>query len=490
MRFRFLPSLLLGAAAAGCTDLELTNPNAPSAGTFWRTRDDALLGINAAYNGLLHNGTYGRWYVFASDLRSDIGRVTSPWTDLSNFAKFTFVSYDFEVNAEIWRHHYEAIFRANQVVEAVPDIDMDAALRDRIVGEAKFLRALLYYNLVNFYGGNIPLVLGQSLATDRPPSSTEAEVYAQIEADLTDAIAALPASYSGNDVGRATRGAAQAMLGKARLQQGKWADASASLQQVISSNAYDLVDNYADNFTDQHENNEESVFEVQFGDRAFLSQGMRGLNIARMVGPCGPSYCDGRPTRWYFEQFRQNVTTDGQPDPRLDATIYYNRPGMMVYNVPFAERYPAGNEHENEIFFKKYGDYYQGATDQDWDSGINFRVIRFADVLLMQAEALNEQGQTEPARLLVNRVRARARLADLPAGLDQGAMRDAILMERAFEFGLEGQRLFDLRRHDRMNSQLLARDPEFGTFAAGRELLPIPQREINLNPNIRQNTGY
>src|SRR5881628_2952669 len=145
---RLLPSALLGATLAGCADLNLTDPNEPSTATFWRTAGDAVAGVNAAYNALQNNGTYGRWLVFATDLRSDIGIIQSPWTDLSNFTKFTFTSYDFEVNREIWQHHYEAIFRANQVIARVPGIRMDAALRDRIVGEAKFIRALMYFNLV------------------------------------------------------------------------------------------------------------------------------------------------------------------------------------------------------------------------------------------------------------------------------------------------------------------------------------------------------
>src|SRR6058998_991821 len=161
---RPLPSVLLGATLAGCANLDLTDPNEPSTATFWRTAGDAVAGVNAVYNALQNNGTYGRWLVFATDLRSDIGMILSPWTDLSNFTKFTFTSYDFEVNREIWQHHYEAIFRANQVIARVPGIRMDAALRDRIVGEAKFIRALMYFNLVTLYG-NVPL-------TTTPPTPT------------------------------------------------------------------------------------------------------------------------------------------------------------------------------------------------------------------------------------------------------------------------------------------------------------------------------
>src|SRR6266480_2257550 len=407
---RLLPPALLGAMFAGCVNLDLTDPNEPSGDTFWQTPAQAVAGVNAVYNALENNGAYGRWLVFATDLRSDIGMIQSPWTDLSNFTKFTFTSYDFEVNREIWQHHYEAIFRANQVIARVPGIRMDATLRDRIVGEAKFIRALMYFNLVTLYG-NVPLTTTPPTPTDRPATASPAEVWAQIERDLTDARAALPQSYSGADVGRATWGAATALLGKAEMQQGKWSAAAATLQEVIASGLYDLMPNYADNFTDRFENNQESLFEVQFGDRSFLSSGVRGLNISRMVGPCGPSFCDGRPTRWYVEQFQQDTTVAGQPDPRLDYTLYY-KGGSDVYGVAnatyFKDDTTTHNVREDTlIFFKKYGEYYLGLPDQDWDAGINFRVIRFADVLLMEAEALNELGRTAEAYTFIDRVRAR-----------------------------------------------------------------------------------
>jgi hypothetical protein len=505
---RLLPSLLAcaivgaGPLVSGCTDLDVTNPNQPSTSTFWRTQSDALQGVNAAYNGLLHNGTYGRWLGFAYDIRSDAGRSPSPWADLSNFNKFTLGDYDFEVNRELFIHHYQAIFRANQVVDNVPGISMDATMRSRIVGEAKFIRGLLYFNLENLFG-NVPLVVAASTPQDQPATAAPAAIYAQIEKDLTEAAAALPTAYTGADVGRATKGAALALLGKVQLQQLKYAEAAASLAQVIAIPGYDLMANYADNFTAQAENNKESVFEVQFGDRSLLASGVRGQNIAKMIGPCGPGFCDGRPTRWFFNQFFLETTTTGGVDPRLDATIFYNRPGGMdVYGQSYVQRYGAGG---TEIYFKKYGEYYIPG-DQDWDAAINYRVIRYADVLLMYAEALNGLNRTSEAYPHINRVRARVNLAPLPSGLTQAQMRDRILHERLLEFGLEGQRWMDLRRHNLLSAVVKADagtpactpqpyvagcDAEFSSFTANRsELLPIPQTERNLNPNVTQNPGW
>jgi starch-binding outer membrane protein, SusD/RagB family len=488
MRFRNLvPALLLGAVVAGCTDLNVTNPNSPSAQTFWKTANDATLGVNAAYNGMLNNGVYGRWIGFALDGRADDAWSGSPWTDLQNFNKFTLGSYDFEVNREIWVHQYQTIFRANQVIAYVPGIAMDATLRNRIVGEARFIRALMYWNLENYYGGNIPLQLTASEPGDRPASAGDAAVWAQIEADLTAAIPALPASYSGADVGRATSGAAQGLLGKVLLQQRKWAAASAALAPVIASGRYSLMPVYGDNFTAMHENNQESLFEIQFGDRSQLPLGVRGLNIAKMEGACGPGYCDLKPRQWFYDQFLVEPKVGGGVDARLDATLFHQG-SDSVYGMTFAQRY---GPTSTEIFFKKYGEYYIPG-DQDWDAAINYRVLRFADILLMQAEALNEQNQTAQAKPLVDSVRVRAGLARLAAGMTQAQMRDEILHQRLLEFGLEGSRWLDLRRQNLLNkAALIPHDDEFNFFVPGKsELLPIPTSEINLNPNIRQNPGY
>jgi starch-binding outer membrane protein, SusD/RagB family len=482
---------LVVAMATGCkNDLNLTDPNQLSTGSFWKSQSDAVAGLNATYRALQENGAFGRWQAFAYDVRSDIGFSPSPWPELNNFNKFS-LDPNFEVNREIWQHHFQTINRANEVLDNVPNIQMDAALRTRILGEAKFLRALMYFDLVNLYA-NVPLLLKTSTPTDQPATVGPDVIWPQIGQDLTDAIAALPVSYSGADIGRATKGSAQALLGKALLQQRRWAEASAALQPVIASGRYSLVANYADNFTAPGNNNAESVFEVQFGSRATLPNNVRGLNIARMVGPCGPSYCDGRPTQWYYQQFLIEPTTDGKIDPRADATLwYYKGPGTQVYNVDWTSPDRYGTD-TTVVWFKKYGEYYLGLTDQDWDASINYRVIRYADVLLMQAEALNEQGQTAAAIPLLNQVRARVRLAPV-VGLTQAQMRARLLQERLLEFGLESQRWLDLKRQGLLAdvATLKSHDAEFNFFTTGKsELLPIPQHDIDLNPNLKQNPNW
>lgn len=496
---RLLPCVIVGLGAGACADLTLTDPNRQTTDTFWQTQADALAGMTATYNGLQRIGTYGRWGVFAFDIRSDIGFSNSPWGELANFNKFAIANYDFEVNNHLWRHHYETIYRANQVIQKVPGISMEGGLRSRIVGEAKFVRALLYSNLANLYG-NVPLQLDADDPSARPATVPEAQVWAQVERDLRDARAVLPVTYGAADVGRPTRGAADALLGKILLQQRKWAEARTALLAVVSAEAaagYMLMPDYGDNFTVAGNNNRESVFEVQMSNfQPNLNQ--VGLNIGKFVGPCQIGFCDGTPTRWYFDQFfiDSTATVPRRHDPRADYTFFWNKPGEMVFGVPFTTRYGTAS---TAIFWKKWTTYWKNF--QDFDEPVNYRVIRYADVLLMLAEAENEANATggaAAAKPYVDRVRARVQLAPLGATAlaSQAAMRDAILRERLLEFGLEQSRWLDLRRHRLMDTQaeidvLKSHDSEFNSFQLNKsELLPIPQSEINTNPNARQNPGY
>ncbi len=485
-----------GLAAAGCqNDVNITDPNAPSSQTFWRSAGDAQAGVTAAYNGLLQIGTGQRWWAFAHDMRSDIGTSTSPWPELRSFIRFEFPSgYDFEVNRELWNHSYDLISRTNLVTANVPNIQMDTAQRSRLVAEAKFLRGITYFNLISLFGGNLPLITAPVTALERPASSDSATIYAQIERDLSDAARALPVQLLSQSGGRATAGAAQGMLGKVQLQQRKWATAAATLAPVVEGQrgGYQLVANYADLFKNTANNSPEALFEIQMGTVALCgAQGICGLNVSKMIGPCGPSFCDGLPTPWYFSQFLTDSTTTQQVDPRLDATLfYYKGPNTPVFNRTWRQRY--GND-TTRLYFKKYGEYYTDLVESTWEAPINPKVLRYADVLLMYAEALNEQGQTAAAYPHVNRVRARVGLRPLAAGLSQTAMRNAILKERLLEFGLEGQRWLDMGRHNLFAdlAALRARDPDFAGFRLGiSQVLPIPTREVTLNSNVKQNTGY
>ena len=492
-----LTPLLLGALAAGCSDLDVTNPSQRTDETFYQNGADALSAVNATYHGLQQLGAFGRWQTFADDVRSDIATSRSPWTDLANFTKSVLSSTSFEVNRELWEHNYRTIFAANQVIANVPTVAMDTASRGRYVAEAKFIRALSYYNLATLFGGasGLPLLLTPSVVGQRDSSRATAEVYAQIEKDLVEAAPALPVSYTGANVGRATRGAANALLGKARLQQRKWAEAATAFAPVVApASGYSLLPVYGDNFRAERDNNAESIFEVQFTDQSALSQGSAGYSGPKLYGPCGPAFCDANPTAWYYNLFVAAGDTG-----RLNATIFYNRPGVAdVFGRTFASRYA---DRINDRFVKKYTQWYR-TGDEFFDNPINFKVMRLGGVKLLYAEALNESGNTAAAIAQVNEVRARPSVAlpPLPAALSQAAARAAIERERLLELGFEAERFRYLRRHNQLNPSavqpvdqltLLQHDADFSVFQVGRaELLPIPSTETDINPGVTQNPGY
>ncbi|QNE38818.1 RagB/SusD family nutrient uptake outer membrane protein [Hymenobacter sp. NBH84] len=494
--------------------LDQTNPNETVTELFWRNDNDAVKGINAAYSGLQQLGTYRRWLNFAYDLRSDEGLSNSPWGELSNFTKFIITNYNFEVNQNIWRDHYRAIWRTNQVLANVPNIEMDARLKRRVVAEAHFLRALFYFNLASLYG-NVPLVLEPIDPPALSGQATEAQVWEQVYTDLQEAIGSDSApnlydTYAGNDLGRATVGAARTLLAKAYMQNGRWADASAQFQKVIGSGKYSLTGAYTDNFRHTSENNSESIFEVQYsdaklggndGDDATSSEGGQR---SQFFGPLGVGYSDGEVRTWVVNEFLKEGTAAGTRDPRLAATVFYNRrqfatalpvdADTLVYGRGYWSRYP-DLANRQRVYWRKYQtDYYRNT--ENFDSPINFRVMRYADVLLLQAEALNEQSRTSDAIPLINQVRERAGLAPLVAGnFNRESLRTQLMHERITELTGEGLRWFDLQRWGLLKdqagiSQLKSRDPDFNNFELNKSrLLPIPQQDIDLS-KLQQNPGW
>lgn len=492
-------------------DLDIENPNRIDESNFWRTGADALQGINAVYGNFYRNGP-SRWLPYYMDVRSDDGYSTSPWNELRSVGALNITDYNFEVQADTWGHHWRGVYRANQVIANVPGIDMDATLRSQYVGEAKFLRAWYYYNLLTIWG-NIPLILTPSNPEDKPSQVPMAEVWAQMEKDLTEASAALPVSYTGEEKGRVTKGAAQGMLGRVYLQQGKNQQAVDALAYLITgagASQYGLVSNYYDNFRHTTENNIESVFEIQFkmrpentGDDAPTSN--VGTSRAPFFAPPGHGFNDANLHRWVLNEFHQEKTVGGQRDPRLAVTALYDSTDVggpnvtLVYGSTFASKnYDPGIA--NRVWYRKYlNDELRINQFEVFNGPKNFRSIRFADVLLMYAEALNNLGRTSEAYPFVDRVRERAGLAKLSVarpGLSQAQFLRQLMHERITELTGESTRWNDLARWGYFDdaaklNELKARDPEFNNFVLGKsKYMPIPQFEIDINPNLQQNPGW
>jgi hypothetical protein len=514
--YKYCLAAVILVSASSCkkyTDLDIDNPNRVDESNFWRTGADALQGINAVYGNFYRNGSPGsRWTPFYMDIRSDDGYSTSPWNELRSIGALNITQYSFEVNYDTWWHHWRGVFRANQVIANVPGISMDETLKNRYVAEAKFLRAVYYYSLLTIWG-NIPLVLEPSNPADKPSQAPAADVWAQIEKDLTEAAAVLPPSYTGDEIGRATKGAAYGMLGRVHLQQREYQQAADALAWLITGPGqplYGLTPNYADNFRHTTENNIESVFEIQFKMRPENSgedgpTSNVGTSRPPFFGPPGHGFNDANMYRWVVWEFLEENAVGGGRDPRLAVTALYDStdPGgpnsTMVYGSSFTSKnYDAGIRQR--VWYRKYlDDYFRINQFEVFNSPINFRLIRFADVLLMYAEALNGLGQTGAAYAHVDRVRQRAgmpRLTDVMPGLSQAAFLKQLEHERITELTGESLRWNDLARWGYFDdpvklAELKARDPEFNNFQIPRnKYMPIPQSEIDINPNLIQNTGW
>ncbi|MCC3154413.1 RagB/SusD family nutrient uptake outer membrane protein [Hymenobacter sp. BT770] len=510
MKFPKIPALLLAGSlllTTGCEKdlLDKTNPNAPSTAQFWKTQDDAVKGVYACYSGLQQFACYYRSWHFMVH-RSDESYSQSPFVELANFTRFVTPDNNFFISSFAWNDYYRTIFRTNQVVTHVPEISMDGTLKKRLIAEAKFVRALSYFDLVYLFG-NVPLIVEEPIVTTRVKQATPAETEAQIIADLQSAIPDLPLSYPDAEKGRATKGSAQALLAKVYMQQRKWAEASALFTTIIDSKQYSLVNNYLDNFTDANENNQESVFEVQFtGAVLEVGQGQDNASSSEshdrpnFFGPPGPTFADVQPRRWLLDEYKDstvnfapNSTKKHLIDPRRDISIIHVGNPDKFYGKTFAQ----WNWNPNQQYWRKYLND-RTRTDENFTSGINHRVIRYADVLLMQAEALTELNQMSAALPLINLVRQRpsVNLAPLTGTYTQNALRLLIRSERAKELAGEGTRWFDILRWGLMDNQagideLKTRDSDFANFRLGiSKLLPIPQRDIDIDPGVKQNPGY
>jgi len=486
--------------------LDQMNPNTLTVEEFWKTEADAEKGVNAIYGMFYQDGTWARWIFFRLDLTSDEGFSKSPWIELGDWTRFQYVNYDFwEGNNWTWRDTYKAIFRCNQVLKYVPDIEFsDPTKKERILAQAKFLRAFHYYYAALLWE-KIPIVLEPPVdpGVQHPESPLE-DVWAQVEKDLNEAVVALPEKWDDANVGRPTKGSAYGMLARTYMQQHKWQQAKTALDYFFTGagkDLYDLVD-FKENFRATQENNKESVFEIQHsnentgGDCDCVDNNM-GSNRPQFFAPRGIGWSDGQARYWLVEEFKKEKTVDGEIDPRLRYSLFY--PDL---EKDFGDKiYGRSWEWDpDEAWFKKYSrDYYR--NNEDYFSEVNNRVIRFADILLMYAEVLNELGQTADAYQYVDRVRQRSKMAPLATkypsiGNNKDLFRERLKVERALELCGESVRWADLKRWGDLDTQekvnIVAQcDPDFKNFEVGKHIrLPIPQVEVLNNPYLNQNPKY
>ncbi len=454
-----------------------------AASQFWRNQADATQAVSAMYANMHEWSNIAFAPIAVESMGSDDVLKGSTPTDaafMNDFHNFSANSGEGQI-ADFWGGEYKTINFANQVLDHVPAISMDEALKNRYLAEAKFIRAWCYFRLVRAFG-DVPLRLHvpKDASEYNIPRTPKAQVWAAIETDLTDAAGVLPQSYPAADVGRITKGAALALHAKAAMYQAKWADVLTYTNAVMGL-GYTLFPNYEQMFRTNNKNNSESIFEIQnqlipnnpAASNSQYSQvqgvdgstgGGWGFNVPSP--DLAAAYEEGDPRRDATIIFRGETTPEGDVIPTSGNSTMYNQKSY----VPFSQYVSGFNEgaQQNKI------------------------VLRYADVLLMNAEANNQLGNSAAALASLELVRARARgnnNAILPkvTTTDQTALRNAIWKERRVELALEFDRYFDVIRQGRGAEIFGPR----GWKANKNEVWPLPQNEIDLSAGtLTQNPGY
>ncbi|MEB2775089.1 RagB/SusD family nutrient uptake outer membrane protein [Algoriphagus sp. D3-2-R+10] len=480
-------SILMSVGLMSCEDYldkaplgELTSEN------FFKDELQATQAVNATYSHLRNFNVHVFSYIGITDIASDDadkGSVPGDAGFLQDINDFTFDANNTAVNG-IWSGYFQGVFRANQVIANVPEIDMDGQLKTRLIGEARFLRAYFYFFLVRTYG-DLPLI-DHPLNPDEYKQTRVSKdlIYDFIEEDLSFAAANLPekSEYPASELGRATAGAAKSFLAKVHLFQNDYQEAFDLAQEVITSGEYELYPDYEEIFRREGEHSSESIFEVS---TVALEAGGGGAQFNEVQG------IRGNPNNgWGFNSPSDDLMAAYEEnDPRLAATIINDGDTLPSGEVVAADP----NMGENARFSRKVW-LPERPPSGFGNSGANIRLFRYADLLLIAAEAANEIGNPTQALEYVNMVRERARQGDdsiLPdvTVTDQADLRTTIYQERRVELAMEQHRYFDLVRQGRAQEVFA----ELGiTWTPNKhEVYPVPQSEIDISGgSIIQNQGY
>ena len=529
-KYNLIVLLCLFGLFSSCNDyLDHERPLLTNFSEAWETADDAVMNATSCYVPLMWewgSGFAPEWVFgdICSDdafTGGDSDGAMGEWMELENFKTLS----NNNTILRFYQWQYQGIMRCNLLLEQVPLMDPEAfvedpALQDRVIAEALFLRAMYYMRLVRIYGG-VPLVTEvlKEQAGWRLPRASEAEIYAQIYTDLEAAIKNLPEKdgYAPKDLGRATKGAAKALLMRAYMNNAHrhndmelFSKTEKLGKEIINSGQYFLVSNYYDVFTVAGENGGESVFETQYVQEG-TSDVWGGVGFSRgtlTVGMTRPPWSGG--DAWGYNKPTKELYDTYEPgDYRRDVTIYEATLEQVPANGGAALGVHFGNRYSSLKYALMNPDSTWSTFGHISRAPINRKEIRYPDVLLMYAEACVETNNLTEAKWALEQVRARARansadpatmLKPFPYGSysdNANDLKQAIRHERRLELAMEGHRWFDLKRWnilaETMNEYRRTTHQEavlMQEFVKGKhELFPIPQIERDLNP-MPQNPGY
>ena len=499
-KLMFALALIIFVSACSKDFLEVDPIGKMSVDQFYKTDEDATKAIMATYDILqwMNARDWNSAYLvktFPSDESNVGGGDAGDQPPYQELGVYTYGPSNAPITA-VWQSNYFGIYRANLVLTNVKD---DSDLKKQILAEAKFLRAYYYFEIVSMFGHG-PLILDELAPSEySQPFADAAAIYAQVEKDLNEAIAGLPlkSQYAEHDKFRASKGTAQALLGKVLLYQEKYADAATAFEGVINSGEYALQENFSTLFLQESEFGIESLFEASWVTSSgydwgtFQWGGNRAMenNITwQLTGPRGDYFVPG--TTGLIGGWGFNYPHNAAYQVFVNAGDTVRKPASILSLADLRAR---GGDWTNESSWGwdgcirvKYGtrmDETNGESGAvpELNYGTNLRLIRYADVLLMAAEANHKAGNNSLAATYLNQVRQRAKLAPFTGDIMQ-----AIKTERQLELVFEGVRFLDLVRWGDAPTVL----GPFGFVAGKHELFPIPQDEIRNNSKAVQNNGY
>ncbi len=481
LKYNVLVLISLSPLFSGCeNDLNVVPNDRISEIDLLNNPANAVQLVNGVYNkNLDYDMNAFSWIGITSITSDDADKGSTPGdsgADKNKLDALDFVSSSTSFK-DVWSARYQGIGRANKALFYLEKLTIDATLKNRLIGEVKFLRALWYFDLVRCFGG-VPIVISEiSINDNAAVNSTvytrksKEETYAQIETDLQDAISRLPlkSQYAPADLGRVTKGAAQALLAKVSLYEEKWQQSYDLAGEVISSGQYALLPNYADVWREVGENKSESIFEVQ----ATLENGIQ--DYTNVQGPRGTPDLG-----WGFNTPSLSLTNSYEPgDLRKNATI------MFIPSVLWDGFVAPATLNNPRYNYKAY----QSTIAESWNGnrGVtakNLRVLKYSDILLIRAEAGFHVGMLPEALSRVNEIRTRAGLQAASTVTLQ-----SIWNERHWEMAMEHDRWFDLVRTGQAQNAMAANGK---TFVVGKhEVFPIPQEQITASGGrLAQNNGY
>lgn len=526
----------LFSSTTACSDdwLSLSDPNHETADTFWKTAEQFDQGLSAAYSTWRRPGYFSRWFQILMILRGDEGWSESPNPEFQADANFIISAYNYDRNEGIvlpWQAMYNSLYYVNQVIDNMNAQGYNLfpkAEADKILGQGYFIRGVAFWAIAGIYGKG-PI---QTSSISNGPIGNQEDLYKQALSDFTKASELLPENWPAVDKGRVTKGGALGMMARINMQlaglkchrpwdtanqnadaaKAYWQAAKKNIEDILALNIYSLCDDWMDNFTEDNENNSESLFEINFKD---------GLINGKEVGNQRPKFLglylsdgsgawnDGSARDWLLDEFNKEKDKDGNVDMRKFHTLFYYDPAepqtatANYYGKTWLE-WCAQEGYQNDQFphacyWKKYTSVETDNKNEDYSSGANLRILRLADIYLMYAECINElNGDRTTAVEYINKVRRRVNMSDLnPSGFTTyDELLTQIKHERLVELCGECTRWFDLDRwgdiHDQGKvNEIAERDIDFRSYNVGKNhVWIIPNHEINLWDGLTQNPGY